>query len=106
MSTPKQIAANRRNAEMSSGTKTTRGKTRIRLNASKQGMPANQVVLPGEDAEQYQSRLKAWTRHLAPTGPVELYPDFRTLPHDFPCFPGVGHFFSHYVAVRIVTTTS
>ena len=37
---------------------------------------------------------------------AQPYPDFRTLPHDFPCFPGVGHFFSHYVAVRIVTTTS
>jgi hypothetical protein len=31
------------------------------------------VVLPGEDAEQYESRLNAWTRHLAPEGPVELY---------------------------------
>src|SRR5271163_595689 len=73
MSTPKQIAANRRHAGKSSGPRTTRGKARTRLNASKQGLPANQVVLLGEDLEQYQSRLNAWTGHLAPTGPVELY---------------------------------
>jgi hypothetical protein len=67
MSTPKQTPA------IGTGPKTTRSKARTRLNASKQGIPANQVVLSGEDAEQYQSRLKAWTGHLAPTGPVELY---------------------------------
>jgi hypothetical protein len=73
MSTPKQTAANRRNAEKSTEPRTARSKARTRLIASKQGLSANVLVLPGEDAEQYRSRLKAWTGHLAPTGPVELY---------------------------------
>jgi hypothetical protein len=73
MSTPKQVAANRRNAEKSTGPKTARGKSRTRLNALKQGSHANLSVLPGEDAELYQGRLDAWTGHLAPLGPVEHY---------------------------------
>ena len=33
-------------------------------------------------------------------------PTSAPLPHDSPCFPEAGHFFSHYVVVRIVTTMS
>src|SRR5262249_8211513 len=54
-----------------------------------------------EDLERYHRG--AMVRRLVAGVP---YPNFRTLRHESPCFVGAGHFFSHYVAVRIVMTTS
>ena len=47
----KRIEANRRNAQKSTGPRTTEGKDRVRLNALKHGLTASTAVLPGEDAE-------------------------------------------------------
>ena len=46
MSTPKQIAANRRNAQKSTGPRTTAGKAKTRLNPLKHGLTAETIVLP------------------------------------------------------------
>ena len=54
MSTLKQIEANRRNAQKSTGPKTPEGKTAVRLNALRHGLRAHTVVLPGEKSEQFQ----------------------------------------------------
>jgi len=68
MSSEKQIAANRANARRSTGPKTSAGKARSRANAWKHGLTAEQVVIPGEDAQQ----LKAIRR--------ELWEEFQPLP--------------------------
>lgn len=55
MPTPKQIAANRRNAKKSTGPRTPAGKSNVRLNALKHGLTAQSVVLPFEDADAYEA---------------------------------------------------
>src|SRR3954451_18752567 len=49
MATAKQIAANRRNAQKSTGPKTEEGKAKSRLNALQHGLGAIHVPLPHED---------------------------------------------------------
>lgn len=49
MASEKQIAANRRNAQLSTGPITREGKAASRLNALKSGLNARAVLLPGED---------------------------------------------------------
>ena len=56
MASEKQIAANRRNALLSTGPKTQEGKAAVRLNALRHGLRARSVLLPGEKPEEY-SRL-------------------------------------------------
>ena len=50
MASPAQLAANRRNAQKSTGPRTAEGKKRASLNALKHGMTAKTVVLPHESA--------------------------------------------------------
>ena len=47
MSTPKQIAANQQNAQLSTGPKTAHGKAIAKMNAFKQGILARRAVLKG-----------------------------------------------------------
>ena len=54
---PKQVAANRRNAQHSTGPKTPEGKAAVAQNAVKHGLRAvspNHVVIPGEDPDEFQ----------------------------------------------------
>src|SRR4051812_34889855 len=60
MATPKQIEANRRNAQRSTGPKTDEGKSRSALNALKHGLCAETFVLPNEDPDAFQARLDEW----------------------------------------------
>jgi len=61
MSTEKQIEANRRNAQKSTGPRTTEGKAASRGNAVKHGLTAEQIaIIPGEDAGAFNSDLLAW----------------------------------------------
>ena len=53
MATQKQIDANRRNAQKSTGPKTPEGKTAVRLNSLKHGLRAQTLILPGEDPSQF-----------------------------------------------------
>ncbi len=46
----KQLAANQRNAKLSTGPKTAEGKEAVKYNALKHGLLAKEVLLPGEDA--------------------------------------------------------
>ena len=59
MATEKQIAANRRNAQKSTGPKTAEGKYKVRFNAVKHGMTASAAVLPFEDANSYDELRQA-----------------------------------------------
>jgi hypothetical protein len=57
MSTPAQIAANRSNAQLSSGPKSEQGKSKSSLNAVKTGLTGRTVLLPADDAEAYQAHV-------------------------------------------------
>jgi len=54
MATPRQIEANRRNAQKSTGPKTAEGKQAVRLNSLRHGLRARTVVLPGDDPQEFQ----------------------------------------------------
>jgi hypothetical protein len=54
MATPRQIEANRRNAQKSTGPKTPEGKQAVSLNSLRHGLRAATVVLPREDAAEFQ----------------------------------------------------
>ena len=68
MSTAKQIAANRRNAQKSTGPRTTEGKAKTRLNPLKHGLTAETIVLPFESADDYRELQQAVLDDLQPQG--------------------------------------
>ncbi len=55
MSSERQVEANRKNAQHSTGPHTAGGKTRVALNALKHGLTGKQVVLPNEDPEDFDA---------------------------------------------------
>jgi hypothetical protein len=63
-----QLAANRANAQLSSGPKTAEGKTKASLNAVKTALTGRTVLLPAEDAAAYQSHIRAYQDELKPFG--------------------------------------
>ena len=71
MTTLRQIEANRRNALRSSGPRTPLGKSRSCLNAITHGLTAATVVLPGEDAEEFERRVAGWQEDLRPCNSFE-----------------------------------
>lgn len=60
MASEARIAANRLNAQKSTGPRTEEGKNRSSQNATKHGLCAGRVVLPDEDAEEYQALIDEW----------------------------------------------
>lgn len=66
MATVKQIEANRRNAQRSTGPKTEEGKARSRRNALKHGLSGRGVVLPEGEAEAVEGRAAEWHSSLRP----------------------------------------
>jgi hypothetical protein len=71
MATQKQIEANRRNAQKSTGPVTEAGKTKARFNALKHGMTAKVAVLPHEDAQSYEQLRQALIEDYQPSGAGE-----------------------------------
>jgi hypothetical protein len=71
MATAKQIDANRRNAQKSTGPKTEEGRDRVRRNALKHGMTAR-TVLPQEDPRLQDERIDLYTGDLQPRNALEL----------------------------------
>jgi hypothetical protein len=57
MSSPAQIAANRQNAQLSTGPKSEDGKSKSSLNAVKTGLTGRTVLLPTDDAAAYQAHV-------------------------------------------------
>jgi len=71
MTTERQKAANRANARRSTGPKTPKGKTAVRLNAIRHGLLARDAVLLGEDSDAFEElRNEVWAE-LSPVGPIE-----------------------------------
>lgn len=68
---PLQLAANRRNAQLSTGPTTETGKKKASLNALRHGLTAQIVVLPGEDLAQYIKFASDFVQDLRPEGILE-----------------------------------
>ncbi len=76
MATPRQIAANRRNALKSTGPRTAEGKLRSSQNGLKHGLCATHIVLPFEDEKEFEELRQALRDEYKPEGIREaLYVD-------------------------------
>lgn len=72
MASEAQIAANRRNAERSTGPRSEAGKARVAQNGLKHGLCSRRVVLAGEDEAEFQALLDDLTARFRPEGETEL----------------------------------
>ncbi len=71
MSTTKQIAANQSNAQHSTGPQSQQAKASIRNNATKHGLTAKQLIIPGEDPEAFESLAADLTESYHPANAHE-----------------------------------
>ncbi|MBT6095240.1 MAG: hypothetical protein HOH04_10180 [Rhodospirillaceae bacterium] len=71
MTSVAQIAANRANARLSTGPRTETGKDQSRYNALRHGLYARDVVLPGEDRDEYHAMRAELMDEFAPKGRYE-----------------------------------
>jgi hypothetical protein len=71
MATANQIAANRANAQRSTGPKTGAGKAAAARNARKHGLFAKEVLAMGEDAARFAELSQRVREALAPQGELE-----------------------------------
>lgn len=67
----RQIEANRRNAELSSGPRTEGGRARTRLNALKHGLTARQLVIFDEHSRDFMALYRGYIDHFRPEGAME-----------------------------------
>ena len=71
MATDKQTAANRLNAQKSTGPRTPEGRAAVRLNGVKHGLTAETIVLKGESQADFTNMLESFETEHAPTTPTE-----------------------------------
>jgi len=75
VSLSKRAAANRRNAQLSTGPRTEKGKSRARYNAPKHGILASDLLITqgvgAEDPAEFDELLDALSRDLEPVGALE-----------------------------------
>ncbi len=71
MTSEKQIQANRRNAQRSTGPQTPQGKAAVRLNANKHSLRSQEILLPGEDVEALKELDESLRAELQPVGELE-----------------------------------
>lgn len=71
MATEKQLEANRRNAQKSTGPSTEAGRAKAKFNALKHGMTADTAVLPYEDSASYEQLREALIDNYEPVGAGE-----------------------------------
>ncbi len=71
MTSPTRVAANQRNAELSTGPKTSEGKAVSSKNARKHGLLALDVILPDEDVEAFLEFVQGLEQEFNPQGDLE-----------------------------------
>ena len=71
MPTDRQLAANRQNAQKSTGPKTPEGRAAVRLNGVKHGLTASTIILPGESESDFESLLHSFESEHNPSTPTE-----------------------------------
>jgi hypothetical protein len=69
----RRLAANRANAQLSTGPRTEAGKTISSVNAVKSGLTGRTVLLPSDDVEAYKAHIARFEKTLAPVGDQEKY---------------------------------
>ena len=67
-----QLAANRANAQLSTGATSEAGKKKVSQNALKTGITGNQVLLPTDDAARYEAMVRDYQNTFLPVGPEEI----------------------------------
>jgi hypothetical protein len=72
VSTEAQIAANRHNAQLSSGPKSTEGKAKICLNAFRHGLAGAFMILDGEVREDFDELYEGLRAEHQPESPTEI----------------------------------
>ena len=72
MATEKQIHANRKNAQNSTGPKTPQGKATAAKNATKHGLTAQNILIKGENLEDFQEHRDKLTHELNPIFQTEV----------------------------------
>jgi len=73
MATSTQIEANRRNAQRSTGPRTPEGKAVSRFNATKTGVTARSMVIPGEDAAELETLSAEYQDQFQPASALERF---------------------------------
>jgi hypothetical protein len=73
VATHRQIEANCRNAQRSTGPRTDEGKTVSRGNALKHGLAGDGVVLPDDETAKVNERMAYWADMIGPVSPLECY---------------------------------
>jgi hypothetical protein len=71
MPSDRQLAANKKNAQKSTGPKTPEGRAAVRLNGVKHGLTAATLVLPGERESDFESLLDSFEAEHHPATPTE-----------------------------------
>ena len=71
MPTESQIAANQKNAQLSTGPSSETGKAKSSLNAVKTGLTGCTVLLPGDDAALYEAHVARFVARFQPTADDE-----------------------------------
>jgi len=71
VATEKQFAANRQNAQKSTGPKTPEGRAAVRLNGVKHGLTAETIVLKGESQADFTNMLESFEAEHDPATPTE-----------------------------------
>lgn len=71
MSTAAKDAANRRNAQLSTGPTSETGKAKSSMNAVKTGLTGQTVLLPGDDVAAYEAHVAQFLHQYAPSGDAE-----------------------------------
>jgi hypothetical protein len=66
-----RLAANRSNAQLSTGPISTQGKAKSSLNAVKTGLTGRTVLLPGDDAAAYETHVASFFARHQPVGDEE-----------------------------------
>src|SRR5437764_5089440 len=72
MISDKQLEANRRNAQLSTGPKTAEGKARCAKNATRHGLTGHVNVMTEEDREAFDDVSERMTKDLNPQGEMEV----------------------------------
>jgi hypothetical protein len=83
MATPAQIAANRANAQRSTGPRTEEGKAKIRQNALRHGLCSAVPLMSDETNEEVQELLDALREEFLPVGPNEEILVYKMAEHFF-----------------------
>jgi hypothetical protein len=72
MTTERQLLANRKNAQKSTGPRSVQGKEKVSRNRITHGILSNKLLLEGENPDEYQSLLDDLQAQMRPSGALEL----------------------------------